>query len=148
MEHSEEYYKMKYFKYKAKYIQEKQRLEQSGKGKVIQGVGNIAKGVSQIATAVTPTIFRGDAKKEALRKAFEFYINHKQTAIKGAIDSTKEKEIWNKVTKYSGFENKFNELENLNATEKAELKEIKENLYKWCKNTVYLTNEIDEKCKL
>ena len=28
MEHSEEYYKMKYFKYKAKYIKEKQRIEQ------------------------------------------------------------------------------------------------------------------------
>jgi hypothetical protein len=30
MEHSEEYYKMKYFKYKAKYTKEKQRIEQSG----------------------------------------------------------------------------------------------------------------------
>ena len=29
MEHSEEYYKMKYFKYKAKYTKEKQRIEQS-----------------------------------------------------------------------------------------------------------------------
>jgi hypothetical protein len=77
MEHSDEYYKMKYFKYKAKYIAELERQkggsksksspkknESSGLGKLVSAVG---KGFEAIAS-VTGKGFKALAKKSTNKK--------------------------------------------------------------------------------
>ena len=153
MEHSEEYYKMKYFKYKAKYTKEKQRIEQSGGELTLNpfvlgmAAGNfLGKGISYVAKGIAnptlPTLNRDRAKKDIFQKAFDFYIDNKS-----GVDKEVEKKKWNGITKYKDFEEKFKDL-TLSNEKKTELKQIKEKLYKWCKNTVFVVNEIDKDCKL
>jgi hypothetical protein len=148
MEHSEEYYKMKYFKYKAKYTKEKQAQQRGGN--FIPNLGftmALGKGISYLAKGIStpklPTLNRDGAKKDIFLKAFEFYVAKKKVSNADA-----EKKIWNGITKYKDFEKKFEELKELSNDEKTELKQIKEKLYKWCKNTVFVVNEIDKDCKL
>ena len=66
MEHSEEYYKMKYFKYKAKYIAELERqkggAKQSGptfKEKVVSGASAISSSIAAGASAISSSIVAG-----------------------------------------------------------------------------------------
>ncbi len=82
MEHSEEYYKMKYFKYKAKYIKEKQ-AEQSGgmtlAGQAIAGLVKIPvvlayEGGKALVKGVGNLVGRTpkETKQKALKDALEY----------------------------------------------------------------------------
>jgi hypothetical protein len=120
MEHSEEYYKMKYFKYKAKYTKEKQRIEQSGGvtlvGQAIVGTANVVYegvrgGVNYIGTKVG-NLFKSKSKEEK-EEAKQKKLETKQQALAAALkfltdnsitvkDNTDYKEIKNAITNFKG----------------------------------------------
>jgi hypothetical protein len=135
MEHSGEYYKMKYFKYKAKYTKEKQ-AQQSG-GIFMPTLSKSSESKSNIPTFLGITFDRAGAKNEIFKKAFDFYIKNR-TINNNNLSEDKEKEEWNKITKYSQVKEKLDELKLEGKYNNKELREIKENLKKWCEINYYI----------
>jgi hypothetical protein len=140
MEHSEEYYKMKYFKYKAKYIAELER--QKG------GFFNL--------------LLHVDAKNSAIRNAWLFYKKIKGTNF----NEDAELAEWKKMTKFDQLFDKIYDLGfkkdesgkgevqkyiDKNETKETDDKVIKEfnsvtsSLSQWCKN-ILPRNSIDKNC--
>jgi hypothetical protein len=111
MEHSEEYYKMKYFKYKAKYEQAK--IQQSG------GFSTIKRYMGRKDSSNKPTVQLSDEQREQLiKEAHEFVksMNPEKTEcdlnwaylndfnkLKSIIETTEIKDQGNKI-KTRGFE--------------------------------------------
>ncbi len=150
MEHSEEYYKMKYFKYKAKYTKEKQ-AQQSG------GLLNF--------------FLHVDAKNSAIKKAWQFYKK-----IKGAdFNEDNELKEWKNMKEFDKLRDKIDDLVYKKDTYgKSEVKKYieaeqtkkkldkyfgdqfendimkefgyaKSGLSQWCKNIIN-SNSIDKNC--
>lgn len=112
MEHSEEYYKMKYFKYKAKYTKEKLRIQQSGGSLVGNAIAKIIEipivALYQTGKAVGNKISNAlrrvspEDKQNALVKALEYLKKNNINAddiktnykkIKKAIENIKGDDI-------------------------------------------------------
>ena len=128
MEHSEEYYKMKYFKYKAKYTKEKQRIEQSAglfstnekKKEKMKEIFDFYMYNINIISALTKKpgyteeaiqdivskIYKATSKRDVEKYKTDLDLLFEKTnSVKEA--RKKEIEIWNKFTTYSKIKEKM-----------------------------------------
>ena len=136
MEHSEEYYKMKYFKYKAKYQEELAR-QQGGSGIF----DKIKAGYASVNTKIdTYNSDKKSAKSAIIKESIELY-----TKINGSAP------VWNKIT---SFKKLLEEMQNLKIGENPSLefkgyaclhKDIIVRLKSLCKNVVGI-DSIDKEC--
>ena len=90
MDHSEEYYKMKYFKYKAKYTKEKQAQQSGGVKSKGAAKKNGSFGLGNMIGAVGKSIVAGASAVGSGIKAVASSINHKNTDKQEVINAIKD----------------------------------------------------------
>ena len=139
MEHSEEYYKLKYFKYKAKYTKQKQ-AQQNGGG--IFGASNIE-------------------KSRTTNNAFWFYctiiygIEQKNLKKLTPEEKTKIEEEWTEWRNYNhNYQELITKMESLqkniqnNPTHLEKYNDIMSRLNKNCKNVIFEREAMDKACRI
>ena len=148
MEHSDEYYKMKYFKYKAKYIAELERQKGGGVLNFLLHVDakNYAiKNAFKFLEKIKGADFNKDAELKKWENMKEF-----DKLYKIIDDLGSEKDGKSEVEKYIIMQQKEHNLDKYFGDQFknkviAEFKSVRSSLERWCKNT-FPSNSIDKNC--